>query len=167
MDRANVDGACVAERVDADAVSAGRGRESRLCRSSSHPVQPGLLSTADVTMTYTISDRAVKTLAALALLGALGACSDARTPSAVTPLEPTTTHPVTPVAHLRGTLDVATGTLTFDPVSPSGASLASGPSTAIYGNQGLNVQIYNSAVVTSAPVAGKKTYAANVGVRNK
>jgi hypothetical protein len=130
-------------------------------------VQPGLLSTADVTMTHTISDRAVKTLAAFALLGALGACSDARTPSAVTPLEPTTTHPVTPVAHLRGTLDVATGTLTFDPVSPSGASLASGPSTAIYGNQGLNVQIYNSAVVTSAPVAGKKTYTANVGVRNK
>jgi hypothetical protein len=39
-------------------------------------------------------------------------------------------------------------------------------SAAIYGEQGVTVRIYNSAVVTSAPVAGKKTYSANVGVRN-
>jgi hypothetical protein len=128
-------------------------------------VQPGVLSTTDI-MTSPFSDRTLKTLAALALLGAMGACSDARTPGAVTPLEPATTHPVTPVAHLRGTLDVATGTLTFDPVSASGPSVAGGPSAAIYGDQGVNVRIYNSAVVTSAPVAGKKTYTANVGVRN-
>ena len=128
-------------------------------------MQPGVLSTTD-TMTSPISDRTLKTLAAFALLGAIAACSDARTPNAVTPLEPATAHPVTPVAHLRGTLDVATGTLTFDPVSASGASAGGGASAAIYGDQGVNVRIYNSVVVTSAPVAGKKTYTANVGVRN-
>ena len=129
-------------------------------------MQQRVLPTTDISMTYPIPDRAVKTLAAFALLGTVGACSDVRAPSAVMPLEPATTHPVTPVAHLRGTLDVATGTLTFDPVSSSGTSVAGGPSAAIYGDQSVNVRVYNSAVVTSGPVGGKKTYTANVGVRN-
>lgn len=71
------------------------------------------------------------------------------------------------VTRLRATMDVATGTLTFTPVSPTGSSLAgSGISAAIYGDQGINVRLYNSAVVTSAPVGGKKTFSADVGVRN-
>jgi len=81
-------------------------------------------------------------------------------------LQPST-HPVTTVARLRGTVDVSTGTLTFDPVSSTGASIpANGVNASIYGEQGVTVSIYNSAVVTSAPVAGKKTYSANVGIRN-
>lgn len=64
-------------------------------------------------------------------------------------------------------MDVARGTLTFEPVSTTGAAQpSSGPSASIYGDQGVTVRIYNSAVTTSAPLAGKKTYSANVGLRN-
>lgn len=102
----------------------------------------------------------------LALCGA-AACGEAPSSSGRTPLLQPTSHPITTVSRLRGTLDVASGTLTFDPVSSTGTSLpGSGVSASIYGEQGVTVRIYNSAVVTSAPVGGKKTYAANVGVRN-
>lgn len=98
-------------------------------------------------------------------LGGAVACSEASS-GGVPALEPAG-HPVTAVARLRGTLDVASGTLTFDPVSASGATISGNGATAsIYGDQGVTVRIYNSAVVTSAPVAGKKTYSANVGIRN-
>jgi hypothetical protein len=101
-----------------------------------------------------------------ALCGA-AACGEGPTLSGnATVLQPSA-HPITPVARLRGTVDVATGTLTFEPVSSTGASVpASGVNASIYGEQGVTISIYNSAVVTSAPVAGKKTYSANVGVRN-
>ncbi len=105
---------------------------------------------------------ALRRPAALALLCAAAACSDRRQP-APSPLQPPS-HPLTTVAHLRGTLDVASGTLTFDPVD--GAATGNGVSATIYGDQGVNVVIYNSPVVTSAPVAGKKTYSANVGIQN-
>ena len=102
----------------------------------------------------------------IALCGAL-ACSEAPSSSGtMTVLQPVS-HPVTTVARLRGTVDVASGTMTFDPVSSAGQSLpGNGLSASIYGDQGVTVRIYNSAVVTSAPVAGKKTFTANVGVRN-
>jgi hypothetical protein len=129
-------------------------------------VQSGVLSTTTTTVKSLLTDRMRMTIAASTALGAVIGCSDARTTSVISPLEPTGTHPVTQVAHLRGTLDVATGTLSFDPVSAAGTSVAGGPSAAIYGDQGKNVRIYNSAVVTSAPVAGKKTYTANVGIKN-
>ena len=104
--------------------------------------------------------------AAVLSLAGLGACNNEHAPSGV-PLVPAS-HPVPGIARLRGTVDVATGTLTFEPAtSSSGPSLAGAmPNAAIYGNQGVTVRIYNSAVVTSAPAAGKKTYTANVGVRN-
>lgn len=102
----------------------------------------------------------------IALCGAV-ACGEASSPLGQGPALAPTSHPLTTVARLRGTLDVASGTLTFDPVSPTGASLpGSGVSAALYGDQGVTVRIYNSAVTTSAPVGGKKTYSANVGVRN-
>lgn len=129
-------------------------------------MQSGLLSTTGRAMMDRVADRALQRFAACAALGALVACGDAAPRLASSPLAPIDAHPITAVAHLRGTLDVATGTLTFDPVSASGSSVAGGSSAAIYGDQGLNVRVYNSAVVTSAPVAGKKTYTANVGVRN-
>ena len=67
---------------------------------------------------------------------------------------------------MRGTVDVTAGTLSFEE-QPAGAPLSSAsPDAQIYGNQGVTVRIYNSTVTTSAPVAGKKTFTANVGVRN-
>jgi hypothetical protein len=104
----------------------------------------------------------------VALCGA-AACGEAGLSSGSTGvLQPSShNHPLTSVARLRGTVDVARGTLTFDPVSATGATLpSSGVSASIYGDQGVTVRIYNSAVLASAPVAGKKTYSANVGLRN-
>jgi hypothetical protein len=101
---------------------------------------------------------------ALAVI-AIAACSDA--PSGSAPLAPVS-HPVTKVSRLRGTIDAVAGTMTFDAASADAgmALTSSAPSAAIYGDQGVTVRIYNSPVVTSAPVAGKKTYTANVGIRN-
>lgn len=104
--------------------------------------------------------------AAALTLCASSACSD-RSQKPVTPTTAPSEHPQPSAARLHGTVDLAAGTLTFDPPPPSGASLAGGsPDAAIYGNQGVTVRIYNSAVVASAPSAGKRTYTANVGVRN-
>jgi hypothetical protein len=107
---------------------------------------------------------AAATAAFFTLVGST-ACTDSPAPaSPVSP--PIAGHPAPGLARLHGTVDVASGTLTFDEPS-AGASLSAGaPNAQIYGNQGVTVRIYNSAVVTSAPVAGKKTYTANVGVRN-
>lgn len=114
----------------------------------------------------TIRPASLRPAILIALCGAV-ACGEASLPSGRGPALAPTGHPITTVARLRGTLDVATGTLTFDPVSSTGASLpGSGVSAALYGDQGVTVRIYNSAVATGAPVGGKKTYSANVGVRN-
>ena len=94
------------------------------------------------------------------------ACSDGSRPGAVAPIVEPGNHPITAVARLRGTLDVAAGTLSFDPVSADGTTPASGVSAAIYGDQGVTVRISNSPVVVSAPVGGKKTYTANIVVKN-
>lgn len=94
------------------------------------------------------------------------ACSEHSLLSAGASILQPPSHPVTTVAHLRGTLDVKAGTLSFDPISADGTVPPSGVSAAVYGDQGVTVRIYNSPVVTSAPVGGKKTYTANVGLRN-
>jgi hypothetical protein len=102
----------------------------------------------------------------IALCGAVACSEGAASSGSPLALQPSN-HPLTTVAHLRGTVDVASGKMTFDPVSSSGASLpGSGVSASIYGDQGVTVRIYNSAVIASAPSAGKKTYTANVGIRN-
>ena len=96
------------------------------------------------------------------------ACGDASPRAAASaPLAPAG-HPPAAIARLRGTVDVVAGTLTFEPIDASGgpALSAGAPNAAIYGVQGTTVRIYNSPVVTSAPSGGKKTYTANVGVRN-
>ena len=118
-------------------------------------------------MTHSSSYGALSNRAILIAICGAAACSEGRSSPAGVPMMQPTTHPTTTVAHLRGTVDVAAGTLTFDPVSSIGGSAAgSGVSASIYGDQGVTVRIYNSAVVTSAPLAGKKTYSANVGIRN-
>lgn len=125
-------------------------------------MQPGVLSMTPSTTRPAFLRHGIL----VALCGAV-ACSESSSSSGGAPALEPTSHPATTVARLRGTVDVAAGTLTFDPVSSTGAPLAaSGVSAAVYGDQGVTVRIYNSPVVTSAPVGGKKTYSANVGVRN-
>ena len=75
---------------------------------------------------------------------------------------------------MRGTVDVATGTLTFDPLGSGTASSLAMPSamssqvrTQMYGDQGLTVRLYSSAVTVVNPSSpGKKTYSGAVGLRN-
>jgi len=116
-------------------------------------------------MSQSVDLRAVLRPALLVTLCAALACGEGAASGG--PLLQPARHPSGSVTRLRATMDAATGTLTFAPVSATGSSLAgSGISAAIYGDQGVNVRLYNSAVVTSAPVGGKKTFSADVGVRN-
>ena len=71
-------------------------------------------------------------------------------------------------AEVLATVDLETGTMTFEPIaSGAGYNSASGVSAAIYGNQGVTVRLYNTPVVVSAsPTPGKKLFSAMVGVRN-
>ena len=71
-------------------------------------------------------------------------------------------------AEVIATVDVASGTMTFEPArSNSRLNSASGISAAIYGNQGVTVRLYNSPVVISpSETAGKKQFSAMVGVKN-
>ncbi len=72
------------------------------------------------------------------------------------------------IGEITATVDVAAGTLTFEPVAPHSALAGAGViSAAIYGNQGVTVRIFNSPVVTSpSSTPGKKTFTASVGIRN-
>jgi hypothetical protein len=103
----------------------------------------------------------------IALCGVV-ACGDTGASSGGgSPLQPSG-HPTTTVTRLRATVDAVAGTLTFAELPPAGGPtlVAPGPDAAIYGNQGSTVRIYNSPVIVGAPAAGKKTYSANVGIRN-
>jgi hypothetical protein len=73
--------------------------------------------------------------------------------------------PSTVAAGMRGVVDVAAGTLTFEPRARVNPALA--PLASIYGDQGVTVRLYNSPVIVAAsPTPGKETYTANVGVQN-
>jgi hypothetical protein len=106
-----------------------------------------------------------RTILPIAIMAVIG-CADC--PSDAEPIGPSAPVPTVAIGTIRGTVDVAAGTMTFDPVSTPLASRRSvgGISAAIYGDQGTTVRLYNSTVVVSAPVAGKKTFSANVGIRN-
>ena len=102
------------------------------------------------------------TAGALALTG----CTD-RMPSTAPVTEP----PIEPpgLARMRGTVDLISGTMTFEPIGPahSASSIASkGISAAVYGDQGVTLRIYNSPVSVSPAAPGKKRNSASVGVRN-
>ena len=102
----------------------------------------------------------------LALFAAV-ACGDAGSSGESAVLQPVS-HPTTAVTRLRGTVDAVAGTLTFTELPPAGGPslAAAGPQAAMYGNQGSTVRIYNSPVTVAVTGAGKKTYSANVGIRN-
>lgn len=70
--------------------------------------------------------------------------------------------PATTAVSLRATVDATTGTMTFESLAPPGAVTLAG----IYGNQGVTVRLYNSPVVVTTDLLGKKTFRANVGLRN-
>ncbi len=99
---------------------------------------------------------------------ALTACADGGAGTAPEPLGPPV--PVETVTGLRGTVDVAAATLTFEPVprhAISGHLVGDPQSTGIYGNQGVTVQLFNSPVVVAPSLTlGKETYSANVGIQN-
>jgi hypothetical protein len=90
----------------------------------------------------------------------LAACADAGPGT-----QPVIVEPVAPgnaTTSLRGTVDVAAGTLTFESLVPGEVRPAS-----IYGNQGVTVRLYNTPVtVAASPTPGKETYTANVGLQN-
>jgi hypothetical protein len=112
--------------------------------------------------------RLAVTAASLVVLCVAVACGDDALQSAPSSPVAPPGQPATLTTRLRGTVDVKTGTLSFEPLPASaGPALSAGaPNAAIYGVQGSTVRIYNSTVVASAPVAGKRTYSANVGLRN-
>ena len=72
-------------------------------------------------------------------------------------------YPMSTVAVLRGTIDLDRGTLDFAPVIRGGA--LPGFSPAIYGDQNVNVRLYNSPVVVDSSTSTWR-WTANVGVRN-
>lgn len=91
----------------------------------------------------------------------VAACADAG--RGTRPLGDEPAAPRTAIASLRGTVDVAAGTLTFESLGIAGEVRPA----SIYGNQGVTVRLYNTAVtVATSPTPGKKTYTANVGLRN-
>jgi hypothetical protein len=97
------------------------------------------------------------------------ACSDDQRITAPVVLPSTPTTPSLEIGELRATVDVVAGTMTFEPITQHGAFAgASVISTAIYGNQNVTVRIYNSPVVAaiSPTNPAKKTFSANVGIRN-
>ena len=102
-------------------------------------------------------------VAAVATIG----CSDER--QATAPVTVPVAPPSMELGTMRATVDVVAGTMTFEPITTHGSlGGANIISAAIYGNQGVTVRIYNSPVVTapSAMNPAKKTFTANVGVRN-
>ena len=111
----------------------------------------------------------MKRILVLATVGAavtVSACTDATRATEPPQLPPS---PPVLVSHMRGTADLVAGTLTFEkvPAAPGASTPATVASPAIYGAQGITVRIYNSPVIVTNPsTPGKKTYAADVGVRN-
>jgi glucose/arabinose dehydrogenase len=101
----------------------------------------------------------VSPLAVLALAFALAlACADS-------PTAPKEQRPPIPFEHvelLRGEVDAERGTLTFSSVPIGGA----GFSPVVYGNQGVTVRLYNTAVSITQPSPTTRAYEAHVGIRN-
>lgn len=106
----------------------------------------------------------IVTMLSLAVVVTMG-CSDERhiTAPEVMPIAA----PSLEIGEMRATVDVAAGTMTFEPIAQRAFSGAGVISAAIYGNQGVTVRIFNSPVITSiSATPGKKIFTANVGIRN-
>ena len=112
------------------------------------------------------AERGKRAIALLSIALMLAACSDERhvTAPVVRPIET----PAFELGEMRATVDAEAGTMTFEPIAQRGFEGAGIISAAIYGNQGVTVRIYNSPVVSAVDPANpaKKTFTANVGIRN-
>ncbi len=120
------------------------------------------------TMISPLNARSRRTMVMLsvAALVSIG-CADERHATAPATLPIAT--PSMELGEMRATVDVAAGTMTFERIASHGSlGGANVISAAIYGNQGVTVRIFNSPVVTapSATNPAKKTFTANVGIRN-
>lgn len=95
------------------------------------------------------------------------ACADGTPGTAPSGRTPTAAPPV--AGALRGTVDLSTGVLTFEqiPARNGAAGVSTGPNLAIYGDQGVTAQLYNTAVaVDSVTAPGMKRWSGDVGIRN-
>lgn len=112
----------------------------------------------------TLPRRAVRALPLAALIAALSACGDRVQGTAPQPdAEPP--HRGLPVlGALRGTVDLAAGTMSFDPAGGTAGS-AGAIRGQVYGDQGTTVRIRNTPVTTQL-VGGKRRYSAQVGLQN-
>jgi hypothetical protein len=118
------------------------------------------------TMISQLKPQTMSTMIVLATVATIG-CSDER--QALAPVNLPAAQPTMELGTMRATVDVVAGTMTFEPITTHGSlGGANVISAAIYGNQGVTVRIYNSPVVTapSATNPAKKTFTANVGIRN-
>jgi hypothetical protein len=93
------------------------------------------------------------------LIIGLLACTDPPTsaPAPVIPINPGPT-----VVTLHGTVDLDRGTLEFAPMTPGALP---GFAPAIYGDQNVNVRLYNSPVIVDSSTSPWR-WTANVGIRN-
>ena len=103
--------------------------------------------------------RATLPLGMIGLVAGVMACMDAPT-GAPAPVVPFGSTPA--IATLRGTVDLDRGTMEFSAVVPNALP---GFSPAIYGDQNVNVRLYNSPVVLDSSTSPWR-WSANVGVRN-
>jgi hypothetical protein len=113
------------------------------------------------TSTPFLRRRSIRFLAAAAVAAAL-ACSDA---PAVAP-----THPPMPpgarIGSLVGTVDDATGTVTFTPLAASANSYGA-TDPAIYGNQNVTISVHSTSFsIDSVTTPGTKVWSIGVGLRN-
>ncbi len=104
--------------------------------------------------------RATLPLGLVWLIAGLTACTEAPTgvSAPATPMGPAPTG----VVMLQGTVDLDRGTLEFAPIAPSALS---GFAPAIYGDQNVNIRLYNSPVVLDSSTSTWR-WTANVGARN-
>lgn len=99
------------------------------------------------------------------------ACGDATAPAPTIATPAPAPVSLPSVARMRGTVDVASGTLTFESVGGGATSSLAGMSgdirAQVYGNQGVTVRLYSSPVTVVNPSRpGKKTFSGAVGLRN-
>jgi hypothetical protein len=104
--------------------------------------------------------RATLPLGLVWLITGFLACAEAPTGASApsTPIGPAPSS----VVSLRGTVDLDRGTLEFAPVGPN---TLPGFAPAIYGDQGVNMRLYNSPVALDSSTSTWR-WTANVGVRN-
>lgn len=104
--------------------------------------------------------RATRPLGLAGLIMGLMACGEA--PTGVSPpVAPIGSVP-TAIATLRGTIDLDRGTLEFAPIAANNFSRFA---PAIYGDQNVNVRLYNSPVAVDSSTSTWR-WTASVGVRN-